>query len=56
MNPRLQWLVIIALSACIVGYTTYASRKPGPCAFVHTGTCATGAHGRGYYSRGYGPL
>jgi hypothetical protein len=56
MGRILQWLVVVVLAACAVGYAAYLSRAPGRCAFVHTGSCVQGAHGRAYYSRGWGPL
>jgi hypothetical protein len=39
MSPRSQWALLILLAMCAAGYATYASRKSGPCSFVHTGVC-----------------
>jgi len=50
LGPRLQWLGIILLAALAVSYAAYESRMPGRCAFVHTGSCAEGAHSRAWYT------
>ena len=48
MQQRMGWIAIIVLAVCVIGYAAYASRKPGPCAFNHIGSCTIGFLFRGY--------